>query len=58
MLVQADVQEKGEKKESRAERRTDQEPDTETKELLILIEKYPAVIQTLLVRNKDQKYEN
>ncbi|XP_028268004.1 meiosis inhibitor protein 1 [Parambassis ranga] len=44
----ADVQEKGEKKESRIEERTDQEPDTETKELLILIETYPAVIQTLL----------
>ncbi|XP_041813621.1 meiosis inhibitor protein 1 [Chelmon rostratus] len=41
----ADVQEKTERRGSRAD---DQEPDTETTELLALIEKYPAVILTLL----------
>uniref|UniRef100_A0A8P4KL06 Meiosis inhibitor protein 1 n=1 Tax=Dicentrarchus labrax TaxID=13489 RepID=A0A8P4KL06_DICLA len=41
----ADIQEKG---ESCAHERQDQEPDTETMELLTLIEKYPAVILTLL----------
>lgn len=45
--VQADVQEKTERRGSRAD---DQEPDTETTELLAVIEKYPAVILTLLVR--------
>ncbi|XP_040918945.1 meiosis inhibitor protein 1-like [Toxotes jaculatrix] len=44
----ADVREEGEKRESRADERQDQEPDTETTELLTLIEKYPAVILTLL----------
>ncbi|XP_074511594.1 meiosis inhibitor protein 1 isoform X5 [Sebastes fasciatus] len=39
----ADTQEKGEKREN-----SDQEPDTETMELLTLIEKYPAVILILL----------
>ncbi|XP_031176654.1 meiosis inhibitor protein 1 isoform X6 [Sander lucioperca] len=41
----ADIQEKGEKTESRAD---DREPDTETMELLSVIEKYPAAILTLL----------
>ncbi|XP_045889772.1 meiosis inhibitor protein 1 [Micropterus dolomieu] len=44
----ADIQEKGEERESRADEMHDQEPDTETMELLTLIEKYPAVILTLL----------
>ncbi|XP_034749095.1 meiosis inhibitor protein 1 isoform X2 [Etheostoma cragini] len=39
------IQEKGEKRESRAD---DQEPDTETMELLSVIEKYPAATLTLL----------
>lgn len=55
--VQADIQENGEKKESRADERQDQEPDTETMELLTLIEKYPAVILTLLVRTTHPKQE-
>ncbi|XP_059203995.1 meiosis inhibitor protein 1 [Centropristis striata] len=38
----------GEKRESRADERQDQQPDTETVELLALIEKFPAVILTLL----------
>ncbi|XP_044036634.1 meiosis inhibitor protein 1 isoform X1 [Siniperca chuatsi] len=44
----ADIQEKGGERESHADERQDQEPDTETMELLTLIEKYPAVILTLL----------
>lgn len=55
--VQADIQEKGEERESRADEMHDQEPDTETMELLTLIEKYPAVILTLLVRTRDPKQE-
>ncbi|XP_030262577.1 meiosis inhibitor protein 1 isoform X2 [Sparus aurata] len=47
-MVQEDIQEKGENRESCADERQDQEPDTETMELLTLIEKYPAVILTLL----------
>ncbi|XP_071330454.1 meiosis inhibitor protein 1 isoform X3 [Trachinotus anak] len=43
-----DAQEKGEKRDSCADDRQDEEPDTETVELLTLIEKYPAVILTLL----------
>nr|XP_033501775.1 meiosis inhibitor protein 1 [Epinephelus lanceolatus] len=42
----AGIPETGEKRE--ADKRQDQEPDTETKELLTLIEKYPAVVMTLL----------
>lgn len=53
--VQADIQEEGEERESLADERQDQEPDTETMELLTLIEKYPAVILTLLVRTTDTK---
>ncbi|KAM8724342.1 meiosis inhibitor protein 1 [Acanthopagrus schlegelii] len=47
-MVQEDIQEKGDKRESCADERQDQEPDTETMELLTLMEKYPAVILTLL----------
>ncbi|KAM9346022.1 meiosis inhibitor protein 1 [Symphorus nematophorus] len=47
-LTMADIQEKGEKRESHADERHDKEPDTETMELLNLIEMYPAVILTLL----------
>lgn len=53
--VQADIQEKGEKRGSCADERQDQEPDAETMELLTLIEKYPAVILTLLVRTRDPR---
>nr|XP_033946017.1 meiosis inhibitor protein 1 [Pseudochaenichthys georgianus] len=42
------VQETGEQRESGAEE--DKEPDTETRELLTLIEKHPAVLLTLLER--------
>ncbi|XP_029293654.1 LOW QUALITY PROTEIN: meiosis inhibitor protein 1 [Cottoperca gobio] len=44
----AHVQEEGKKRENGAEERQDQEPDTETMELLPLIEKCPAVMLTLL----------
>ncbi|XP_040011897.1 meiosis inhibitor protein 1-like isoform X2 [Xiphias gladius] len=44
----ADIQEKGEKIKSHADERQDKVPDTETMELVTLIEKYPAVIVTLL----------
>lgn len=46
--VQADIEEKGEKRGSCADER--EEPDADTMEVLTLIEKYPAVILTLLVR--------
>lgn len=55
--VQADMQDKAEKREGGEDERQDQEPDTDTKELLTLIEKHPAVILTLLVRTKDPKQE-
>ncbi|XP_018523234.1 meiosis inhibitor protein 1 isoform X2 [Lates calcarifer] len=44
----ADVQENREKRKIHADERQDQEPDTETIELLTLMEKYPAVTMTLL----------
>ncbi|XP_026181063.1 meiosis inhibitor protein 1 [Mastacembelus armatus] len=44
----ASIQEKKENRQSQADERQDGEPDTETKELLTLTEKYPAVILTLL----------
>ncbi|XP_008298634.1 meiosis inhibitor protein 1 [Stegastes partitus] len=46
--ITADVQRKGEKRESHANEAQDQEPDLETMELLTLIDKHPAVILTLL----------
>ncbi len=56
--VQADIgEEKGEERENRADERQHQAPDTETVELLTLIDKYPAVILTLLVRTTDAKQE-
>lgn len=55
--VQEDIQEKGDKRESCADERQDQEPDTETMELLTLMEKYPAVILTLLVSNRDPSHK-
>lgn len=53
-MVQADIQEK---KGSCAVERQDQETDNETMELLTLIEKYPRVILTLLVRTRDPNKE-
>lgn len=50
LCIQADTQEE---KESRADERSDQKTDTETMELLSVMEKYPAVILTLLVRARD-----
>nr|XP_046270421.1 meiosis inhibitor protein 1-like isoform X4 [Scatophagus argus] len=47
-MVQADIQEKGEKRGSSADEKQEHKPDTETVELLTLLEKYPAVILTLL----------
>ncbi|KAM9391746.1 meiosis inhibitor protein 1 [Pholidichthys leucotaenia] len=44
----AEIQEKGENQQSTADEKREHEPDTETTELLTLIEKYPAVILTLL----------
>lgn len=46
-----------EKRERRGGHTDDQEPDSETTELLTLIEKYPAVILTLLVRTRDPNQE-
>lgn len=49
--------EDGEKKESCAEERHEQKPNAEIMELLTLLEKYPAVMLTLLVRNGDPNQE-
>lgn len=49
--LQADVEDKGEKRGRRADETV--EPDADTMELLTLIEKYPAVVLTLLVRTGD-----
>lgn len=53
MHLLKNVQEMGESTENCIDRR--QEPDTETVELLRLIEKYPAVILTLLVSSHIQE---
>lgn len=44
------MQENDERRGSQTDERQDQEPDTETLELLTLIEKNPDVILTLMVR--------
>nr|XP_020513548.1 meiosis inhibitor protein 1 [Labrus bergylta] len=46
--MMAGVQEKGEKTDSQTDERPDPEMDRDTVELLTLVEKYPAVILTLL----------
>jgi len=48
--VQADMQERVERTDSHADQRQDQQPHMETMELVTLMEKYPNVILTLLVR--------
>ncbi|KAM7372353.1 hypothetical protein PAMP_009527 [Pampus punctatissimus] len=47
-LTMAGRQDKGERREHCADERHEQEPDTKIMELLTLLEKYPAVILTLL----------
>lgn len=49
-MLQADLQENAEKGESQTEEKPNQEPDTETIELMTVLEKYPEVILTLMVR--------
>lgn len=41
------------RREGSADKRQDQVPNAETTELLTLIEKYPAIVLTLLVRTRD-----
>lgn len=41
------------RREGSADKRQDQVPNAETTELLTLIEKYPTIILTLLVRTRD-----
>lgn len=40
------------RREGSADKRQDQVPNAETTELLTLIEKYPAIVLTLLVRTR------